>query len=398
MSLGINVNGLIKDAGGATRVTKLREDSYKNASSVPDPKDHIRELADALHPEKMSFRCVKIENASPTSRTFRFESADGHIPVFQSGQYVSFRLKIGDSVLSRPYSISSAPFEARGENPFFEITVRRNVPYLVPDYLFENVKVGDELEGALPFGSFYWEPLRDSRDIVALAGGSGITPFMSMAKEIAGGKMKGCRLTILYGSVKADDIVLKDELAKIEAACSDVKVVHVLSDEPDWAGEKGFIGRDIIEKYSTPDCTYMFCGPRVMYEFVSKALDEMNVPVRRFRHDVVNNPSDISRMPGYPAGTEKKVFKLTVARGIQEDVIDCRADEPIAVAVERAGIALDTHCHNGECGMCRSHLLEGEIYVPAGNDGRRLMDKEMGWFHPCSSWALSDLKIKIPIM
>lgn len=157
----------------------------------------------------MVFKVVDIREASPSSRVFRFESADGHIPVFQSGQYVNFRLKIGDSVLSRPYTISSAPYEARGEKPFFEITVRRNAPYLVPDYLFENVRVGDELEGALPFGFFYFEPLRDNRDIVALAGGSGITPFHSMAKEIMGGKLKGCRLTILYGSVKADDIVLK---------------------------------------------------------------------------------------------------------------------------------------------------------------------------------------------
>ena len=346
----------------------------------------------------MIFKVVDIREASPTSRIFRFESADGHIPVFQSGQYVNFRLKIGESVLSRPYTISSAPFEARGEHPFFEITVRRNVPYLVPDYLFENVKVGDELQGALPFGFFYYEPMRDSKELVALAGGSGITPFHSMAKEIAYGKLKGVRLTILYGSVKANDIVLKDELKKIEADCPDVKVVHVLSDEPDWDGEKGFITREIIEKYSTPNCTYMFCGPLPMFRFVKKALDEMGVPVRRFRHDVVNNPADVSTLPGYPKGTETKTFKITVVRGIHEDVIDAKASEPVAVALERAGIAIDTHCRNGECGFCRSHLLSGDIFVSPIGDGRRRMDKEMGWFHACSSWPLTDLKIKIPIM
>ena len=273
--MSIKVKGFLKDVGGASRVTKLREENFANGSPRPDPKDPIRELADKLHPEHMVFRCVDIREASPSARVFRFESADGHIPCFQSGQYVNFRLKIGDSVLSRPYTISSAPFEARGEHPFFEITVRRNVPYFVPDYLFENVKIGDILEGALPFGFFYWEPLRDSKELVALAGGSGITPFHSMAKEIAYGKMKGCKLTILYGSVKANDIVLKDELKKIEADCPDVKVVHVLSDEPDWDGEKGFITREIIEKYSTPNCTYMFCGPLPMFRFVKKALDEM---------------------------------------------------------------------------------------------------------------------------
>ena len=279
--MSIKVKGFLQDVGGASRVTKLREQNFANGSAIIDPRDPIRDLADKLHPAHMTFRVVDIREASPTSRVFRFESADGHIPVFQSGQYVNFRLKIGGSVLSRPYTISSAPYEARGAHPFFEITVRRNVPYLVPDYLFENVKVGDELPGALPFGFFYWEPLRDSKEIVALAGGSGITPFHSMAKEIMNGKMKGCHLTILYGSVKADDIVLKDELDAIEKACPDVKVVHVLSDEPDWDGEKGFITREIIEKYAVPDCTYMFCGPLAMFRFVKSALDDMGIRDRK---------------------------------------------------------------------------------------------------------------------
>ena len=279
------------------------------------------------------------------------------------------------------------------------MTIRRNAPYLVPDYLFETLKVGDVIDGSMPFGTFYFEPLRDTKNLVALAGGSGITPFASMAKEIAYGKLKGaCKLTILYGSVKSDDIVLKEELDKICADCADVRVVHVLSDDPDWDGEKGFITKEIIEKYSEPDSTYMFCGPLAMYQFVSGALEEMGVPKYRFRHDVVNNPADISTVPGYPKGTEEKTFKITVVRGIQEDVIEAAASEPVAVALERAAIPVDTHCRNGECGFCRSQLLSGDIFVSPIGDGRREMDKQLGWFHPCSAWPLSDLKIKIPIL
>lgn len=160
--MSIKVKGLFEDIGGAGRVTELRRKKLANASSRPDPRDPIRELADRLHPAEMKFRCVSVTDASPSAKTFRFESVDGHIPVFQCGQFVNFRLRIGESLLTRPYTISSAPYEARGEKPFFEITVRRNVPYLVPDYLFENVKPGDVLDGALPFGTFYWEPLRDT--------------------------------------------------------------------------------------------------------------------------------------------------------------------------------------------------------------------------------------------
>ena len=397
--MSINVNGFLKDVGGASRVTKLREEALRNASTLPQPKDAIRELTDKLHPLEMRFRCIDIRDASPTSKTFRFESVDGHIPVFQSGQYVNFRLQIGGSLLTRPYTLASAPFEARGEHPFFEVTIRRNAPYLVPDYLFENLKIGDEIDGSMPFGTFYYEPLRDTNHLVALAGGSGITPFLSMAKEIAYGKLNGqCRLTILYGSVKSDDIVLRRELDMVCADCPDIKVVHVLSDDPGWEGEQGFITKDLIGKYSEPGSTYMFCGPLAMYTFVSKALEELGVPKYRFRHDVVNNPADISVVPGYPKGTEEKTFRITVLRGIHEDVIDAAAWEPVAVALERAAVPVDTHCRNGECGFCRSQLLSGDIFVSPIGDGRREMDKQFGWFHPCSSWPLSDLKIKILIL
>ena len=98
--MSIKVKGFLQDVGGASRVTKLREENFAKGSTIPDPKDPIREVADLLHPKHMVFKVVDIREASPSSRVFRFESGDGHIPCFQSGQYVNFRLKIGESVLS----------------------------------------------------------------------------------------------------------------------------------------------------------------------------------------------------------------------------------------------------------------------------------------------------------
>lgn len=392
----MKIEGFLKDVGGASRVTAARRDKFRNASSVPEPEDPIRALADALHPEKIRFIVTDVRESSPTSKTWRLRSADGHIPIFQSGQYVCFHLKIGDSVLNRPYSISSAPFETKSENPFIEVTIRRNRPYFVPDYFFDHVKEGEILEGSMPFGTFYYEPLRDSKNVVALAGGSGITPFVSMAREIAAGWLD-VNLTILYGSVHSSDIVCGEELDRLDAACDKVKVVHVMSDDPDWEGEKGFISRELIEKYSSEDTTYMFCGPYAMYTSIEKIMKEMNVPAGRFRKDVAAQP-DVSLIPGYPADKKDDTYQITVMRGIHKDVISASTSEPVAVAVERAGIALDTHCRGGECGMCRSQLLEGEIFVSPIGDGRRRMDKELGWFHACSAYPMSDLVIKIPII
>lgn len=398
MGSKISINGFFRDTSGLPRMEELRKESLANASAKPDPNDFIHDLAKRLHPANMRFQVVSIEESSDSTRVYRLVSKDGHIPVFHCGQYMNLRLKIGNGVLTRPYTISSAPFEARGENPFLEITVHRKKGGFVPDYLFKNLKVGDTLDGSMPFGNFYWEPLRDSKNIVAIAGGSGITPFYSMAKEVAAGKMRGCKLTILYGSAKSDDIVLKNELEQLSSTCWDIKIVHVLSDDPDWPGKRGFIGKEMIKRYSAKDCTYMFCGPFAMYGHILNALSELEIPARRFHHAIISNPSDVSTMPGYPKEKRGKTFQITVIRGMRQDTIHASSLEPVAVALERAAIPIDTHCRNGECGFCRSQLLSGEVYVSPVGDGRRSADQKSDGFHPCSSWPLSDLKIKIPIM
>ena len=393
----MKVKGFLKDVGGASRVTKMRKELIAKGSPLPDPKDPIRELADLLHPGRQQFTVTEIREASPTSTTYRFSPVNGHVPVFQSGQYVNFYLTVGESVLTRAYSISSAPYEARLAEPYFEVTIRHNVHYLVPDWFLENVKVGTEITAALPFGHFLYEPLRDSDHIVGIAGGSGITPFVSMAKEIAHGKLD-IDLTIIYGSVTHTDIVCGEELEAARRACPDkIHVVHVMSDDEDWDGEKGFVTKEIIEKYSPEGCSYFFCGPPVMFFLVDKIMKEMGVPLKRFRHDAAAQPA-VNLIPGFPMEQVGKSYRITVMRGIHADVIDAAADEPVAVALERAAIPIDTHCRGGECGYCRTQLLEGDIFVSPLNDGRRAMDKELGWFHACSAYPTSDLKIKIPII
>ena len=393
----MKVKGFLKDVGGASRVTKMRKKLIASGSPLPDPKDPIRELADLLHPGKQQFRVTEVRKASPTSTTYRFSPVNGHVPVFQSGQYANFYLTIGDSVLTRAYSISSAPYEARLAEPFFEVTIRHNVHYLVPDWFLENVKVGTEITAALPFGHFHYEPLRDSDHIVGIAGGSGITPFASMAKEIAHGKLD-IDLTVIYGSVKHTDIVCGDELEEARKAAPDkIHVVHVMSDDDEWDGEKGFVTEEIIRKYSPEGASYFFCGPPVMFFLIDRIMKEMGVPLKRFRHDATAQPA-VQLIPGFPIDQIGMRYKITVMRGIHKDVIDAAADEPVAVALERAAIPIDTHCRGGECGYCRTQLLEGDIFVSPLNDGRRAMDKELGWFHACSAYPTSDLKIKIPII
>lgn len=394
----MKVKGFLKDVGGASRVTKRRLAAFSSASPVPVTADPIGDVAREWHPGKIDLVVTQKRPTSKTSVTLRFERPDGKkLPPFYAGQYIVLDFPIGDSLISRPYSISSAPFEARlDDHPFVEITVRRSKgDGFICDHINDNVKPGDTFRGQMGLGQFYYEPLRDAKHVVALAGGVGITPFASMAKEVAHGTLD-MDLTILFGSVSSDDIALKEELEQLKS--DRLRIVHVLSgDEPDWPGERGFLSAELIRKYAEGDCTFFICGPQVMYRFLHGELDKMGIPARRIRFEVFGQAKDITQFAGYPEGMTDKTFELTVVRGIHEDRIPAKATESIVVALERAGIRIETGCRSGECGFCRSKLLSGNVFICPENDGRRAADKDFGYIHACAAYPLSDCRVRIPI-
>ncbi|MQN01301.1 MAG: iron-sulfur cluster-binding domain-containing protein [bacterium LCO1.1] len=403
----MKVNGFFKDVTGASRVTKARHQLIESGNPENIYKDHIREVAQEVHPKVTHVKCAKVEDVSPTARKFTFVPTDGDVlPPFMAGQYASVELEIpGEdgkvTKTTRPFSISSAPFQARqGDKSFFELTIRNGKPGVgfVSSWMYANCKEGSTFTFHLPLGQFYYEPLRDAKKVVALAGGSGITPFYSMAQEIAHGTMD-CDLTILYGSVSTKDIILEKQLSAIQSPR--VRFVNVISGEPDYPGEKGFLNADLIRKYSEGDpadgnTTYFVCGPLPMYNFVNGELEKLNVPKRRIRMEVFGAPRDITKDPDYPK-RDPAVYKLKVMRGLEETEIKASSLEPLAVAMERAGIPNPTRCRSGACGFCRCKLLKGDVFVPSVGDGRRYADKKFGYYHACSTYPLSDCAIKIEI-
>ncbi len=393
----MKIKGFFKDVGGASRVTKARLQAFENASSEPVTEDPIGDVAHEWHPGRLELEVCGIREASRTAKTFRFRRpGGGKLPPFYAGQFMTLDFPIGGGLVTRPYSISSAPWQARQEDGFAEITVRRGKgDGFICDYLNDKVQVGDRFEANIGLGQFYYEPLRDAKRVVALAGGTGVTPFVSMAREIAHGTLD-MELTILYGSVSPDDILLRDELEALRG--ERVRVVHVLSgDAPDWQGERGFLSAELIQKYSEGDVSYFICGPQAMYAFLREELKKLDVPARRVRFEVFGQVKDVTKYAGYPVELKDRVFSMTVVRGIREDVIPARASESIVTALERAGIRIETACRSGECGFCRTKLLSGSVFVCPEGDGRRAADREFGYLHACSAWPTGDLKIRIPI-
>ena len=377
-------------------MAKVREKAIQAAPAKEvDGEFTINQLAKRLHPDYQDLVVDEIiEHAGAASKTYIFKRADGKpVAYFRAGQYLSLKLHIGDSFVTRAYSISSSPkWALEGK---VAITVRENPNGFVAGWILENLKVGDQVTASGAEGQFYYEELRDSKNVIALAGGSGITPFLSMAYAIRDG-IEDFNLTILFGSRTKESILFAEELDKIAAECDKVKVVHVLSDEEVEGYEKGFITAELIKKYAPEDYSIFICGPEAMYRFVEKEIETLELPRRKVRRELLGVTKKVWEQEGYPMEAKDQTFKVIVRRGDKEYVIDALANETILTAIERAGIEAPSRCRSGECGWCRSKLISGDVFVPAENEGRRFSDIEHNYLHPCASFPVSDLVMEVP--
>ena len=377
-------------------MAKVREQAIQAAPAKEIKGDFaINRNAKLLHPDHQKLVVSQvIPHDAAGAKTYVFRSAENKpLAYFRAGQYLSLKLQIGDSFVTRPYSISSSPkWTLEGK---VAITVRTNPGGFVADWLLENLKEGDTVIASAGEGQFYYENLRDAKNVVALAGGSGITPFLSMAYAIRDG-IEDFNLTILFGSRTEETILFREELDAICAACPKVKVVHVLSHEEKEGFEHGFITAEIIRKYAQEPYSVFICGPEAMYRFVAAEIEKLELPRKNVRRELLGVTKSVWEQEGYPAECKDKTFKLTIHQGPNQWTVDASANEPILVAIERAGVAAPSRCRSGECGWCRSKLVSGTFFTPAENEGRRHSDIVHNYIHPCCTFPLSDMVIEVP--
>ena len=375
---------------------KVREQAIQAAPAKEVKGDFpINTNAKLLHPDYLTLVVDEvIDHGAATAKTFVFKSKDGKaLPYFRAGMYISLKLNIDGSEVTRAYSLCSAPKQAlQGK---YAIGVRANPNGFVADKLLANLKVGDEVISSSPKGFFYYEDLRDCPTVIGVAGGAGITPFMAMAKAIADGT-EDFNLTIIFNSRTEDSILYKKELEEICAATDKVKVVHVLSREEKEGYEHGHVTAELIKKYAPENFSVYICGPENMYKSVLAEAKKLGVADKHIRHEALGITKTVWEEAGYPVECKDKVFELTVKQGATETKIPCAANEPILVAIERAGIKAPSQCRAGECGWCRSKLLAGEVFIPADKEYRRWSDKENGYIHPCATFAVSDMVLEVP--
>lgn len=377
-----------------------REEIIKQAPTTPIAHQDTylaNQISKALHPNRQYLKIAKVEAFSNDVKRFTFVANEAKgtktLAYFSAGQYLSVSLKVGNATITRPYSISSSPKNSL--EGFYQLTIKRVPGGLATNYVLDNWKEGDEIEVSEPLGTFKYEPLRDAKTVVGLAGGSGITPFLSLARSIRDGD-EDANLVLLYGSRTSADILFKDEFDEIAKSTNKVRVVYVLSDENVEGCENGFLTAELISKYAPKgeDYSVFMCGPQGMYTFADKQIALLGLRRKFVRHELFGEYHNPERNEDYIVPQSESCKISVIARGDRYE-ITASVNDTILASLEKNSIKAPARCRSGECGWCRAKLVKGDVYVPSTVDGRRLADFDYGYIHPCCSFPLSDIEIVI---
>lgn len=390
----------IKKYQKAEKLKKMREE----VQPIPWYFDGLENLCERIHPGNQLLKLTDIEELSHDTKLFRFISAKPKKPLapFRAGQYIGITVEINNVITSRPYSLISSP----NQLAYYELGVRKKQGGFVSPFLFENAKVGEIYETTEPLGNLYYNPLFHGKDLVFIAGGCGITPFVSMLRNISE-KALPLKVSLIYGCLTEKDIIFREELEDIQNRRSNINIKFILSEpESGWNGECGFITRDkILNEIGSINNKYFYVvGNRPMYEFIKAELRALGVPEHKMYYEAFGIPEDITQIMGWPKEVDtSKEINVTVdfRKGSVAERIEFKASciEPILNSIEReklSRIRIENGCRSGECALCRTKLISGKIFIPPWVTIREV-DKDFGFIHPCVSYPLTDIHLDLTL-
>jgi ring-1,2-phenylacetyl-CoA epoxidase subunit PaaE len=313
---------------------------------------------------------------------------------FKAGQHLTLRAMLNGEEVRRNYSLCTAP----AENDWL-VTVKRIGGGLFSNWVGDALKAGDTLDVMPPHGSFTTEfDAAKSRHLVGVAGGSGITPVMSLIKTLLREEPQS-RFTLLYGNRDSSSVIFLEALAALkDKHLGRLEIYHFLDqEEQDIALFNGMLNRERLEEaieHLVPGAAdvdgWFICGPGPMMDAAEGVLLDRNVAKERIH---------IERFTAdRPAGAVvKEMAQLqTQAEGVSVAVtLDGRTRRVpftagnILDSARAAGLPAPFACKAGVCATCRAKVTKGKVEMAARYG---LTDEEVaaGYVLTCQSVPLGD--------
>lgn len=322
---------------------------------------------------------LRVKRVIPETRdavSIVFDVPPGSVERFdyQAGQFLTLLVSVDGNEHRRCYSMSSSP--ALGED--LQITVKRDRDGLVSNWLNDRAAPGEQLPALPPQGRFV---LHDTdRELIAFAGGSGITPVFSLLRTALTSSTRTARL--FYANRSRDSVIFNDALASLSARHADRFVLHHHLDD-----QSGFVAPADIEAFvrDAGDADVYICGPNEFMETVRTALSASGVPADRMHveHFDVNDVAAAA-----PPDTEVVTDQVTIVLDGGTTTVPYDSGNTLLQTARMAGLRAPSSCEIGSCGTCMARLTQGSARM-INNDALEPDEVEEGWVLTCQALPTS---------
>ena len=311
---------------------------------------------------------------------------------YKQGQYLTLRFHFDGEDIRRSYSICSAPHEV-GE---LRVAVKKVKGGRVSTFINENTTLGDMIEVMTPMGTFtsQMNPT-NKKHYVLIAGGSGITPMLSILKTVLFAEPES-KVTLLYANNDEQSVIFRKTIDELAIAYKEsIKVLYVLDKPPSnypllltgiMTVEK-LMG--LVENYVglNLDNEFFICGPTPMMDNAMTVLKKLQIPEERIHIEYF----------AAPATTQEKTEEVLLAQNAHavitkdgdEYEVDMLPNETILEAAMRKGLDAPYSCQSGTCATCRAKLIEGNVHMKT-SFALTKHDLEAGFILTCQARPLTD--------
>ncbi|MEJ8755838.1 ferredoxin--NADP reductase [Pontibacter sp. H259] len=352
-----------------------------------------------------TLKIADITRETSDAVTLHFEQPQNQTINYKPGQFLTLIIPFEGKKERRSYSLSSTPHENT-----LSVTIKRVPGGKVSNYLLDNAAVGQEIEVMEPLGNFCITcDAAETRNVILLGAGSGITPLMSILKGVLR-EEPNSKVTLLYGNRDENSVIFKDQLEQLRAENPDrLKIAYIYSQPKQNCEYRGRMNQSLIIKIlerlqlsKISNGLYFMCGPEGMMDEVKKALHVLHVPSDKvFRESFVSSKltgePDSDQHGNVSATDEDEITTQTVTIIYEgsEYSVTVNPDQTILEAALDQDVDLPYSCQAGLCTACRGKCLSGKVHL---DEREGLSDAELdeGYVLNCVGHPLtSDVVIEI---
>ncbi|BEP44445.1 1,2-phenylacetyl-CoA epoxidase subunit PaaE [Variovorax sp. V15] len=324
-------------------------------------------MSTLFHPLRV--KAIEPDTAEAVIVSFEVPADLQQVFGFTQGQYLTLRHEIDGQDLRRSYSICAGLDD--GE---LRVGVRKVRGGVFSNWINASLKPGDTLQVMAPQGRFF-VPIEpgSARHHVGIAGGSGITPILSIMKTVLA-REPHSRFTLIYGNRQLQSTMFKEEIEDLKNRYMTRLVLqHVFSDEhTDSPLGFGVMNREKIGEFlasvvpaAAIDHVYV-CGPFQMNDEAEAALLAAGVPEDRIHIErfgvALPSATQVGAVVHEAQPGDAKQARIVIVRdGLQREITFTEGQPSILDAASAAGLEVPFSCTSGVCGTCRAKCVDGEV-------------------------------------